>query len=97
MARTVLWVNCRWCGKKYEYGRGYSRSPSYCSRNCYEKANAQDKANRDRADAEWEATKQKIRDSGGCFSWVFKTILKIIKWILIGIVVLVVYLLITGK
>lgn len=94
---AVHYSNCKWCGKKYEFGRGYSRSPLYCSRSCYEKYKAQDKANRDRADAEWEATKQKIRDSGGFFSWLFKTILKIIKWILIAIVVLVVYAAIAGK
>lgn len=92
---AVHYCNCKWCGKKYEFGRGYMSS--YCSRRCYEKYKAQDKVNRDRADAEWEATKQKIRDSGGFFSWLFKTILKIIKWILIAIVVLVVYAAIAGK
>lgn len=88
-------LKCRWCGKSFDFSNGYKGN--YCSRRCYEKEQAQNRANKDRADAEWEATKQKIRDSGGFFSWLFKTILKIIKWILIAIVVLVVYAAIAGK
>lgn len=79
---------CRWCGKSFNFSDCYKGY--YCSRRCYEKAQAQNRAERDREKADWEATKQKIRDSGGCFSWLFKTILKIIKWTLIAIVAVVV-------
>jgi len=72
-------MKCRWCGKSFS--GGYN---GYCSRRCYEKARVQDKAN-------WEATKQKIRDSGGFFSWLFKTILKFIMWVLILFIVIAVF------
>lgn len=78
-------MKCGWCGKSFT--GGYN---GYCSRRCYEKARAQNKA-------DWEAIKQKMRDSGGFFSWLFKTILKIIKWVLIAIVVLIVLAAISGK
>lgn len=74
-------MKCEWCGKSFS--GGYN---GYCSRRCYEKARAQDKA-------DWEATKQEIRDSGGFFPWLFKTILKI----LIGAVVLLVIVAIDSK
>ena len=95
MARHV-WENnkpytfCDWCGKKYPSHQGYLGASAYCSRRCYEKAKAQ-------KDQEWEETKQKIRDSGGFFSWLFRTILKVVKWAVIIIVFLIVWVLVEGK
>lgn len=81
---------CKWCGKKYPSNQGYLGASGYCSRRCYEKAKAQNAQ-------EWEETKQKIRDSGGFFSWLFKTILKVVKWAVIIIVFLIVWVLVEGK
>lgn len=88
-------MKCKWCGKSFVNG-GY-RGDQYCSRRCYEKAKAQDAAEKARIDKEWEETKQKIRDSGGFFSWLFRTILKVIKWAVIIIVFLIVWVLVEGK
>lgn len=79
---------CDWCGKRFENGTGY-RGNCYCSRRCWEKAHAEDEAKRERLNAE-------IAESGGCVSWVFKGVLKTLKWCLIGVGVFIAFVIVVA-